>query len=77
MQVLCKHQSRVQFSSGALSLPIEEKKSIMKVSDTKLMKEILKDPEARKQLQKALAAGPRIVIINGVEYELVPVSIGK
>jgi hypothetical protein len=46
----------------------------MKVRDTKLMKDLLKDPAARKQLQRALADSSKTVVVNGTEYELVPVG---
>ena len=46
----------------------------MEVGITRIMRELLRDPEARKQLQIALVDGTKTITINGVEYELVPLS---
>ncbi len=46
----------------------------MGVKPTKIMRELLKNPEARKQLKKALADESKTVAVNGTEYELVSLN---
>jgi hypothetical protein len=46
----------------------------MKIPPTRKMRELLRDPEARKQLQIALMDGTKTITISGVEYELVPLA---
>lgn len=42
----------------------------MRVYPTRLMKQLLKDPLSKQQLQKALVDPSQTVTVNGVEYEL-------
>jgi hypothetical protein len=48
----------------------------MKVESTKKIREILEDPEARKQLQAALAEGgdETKIVVGDTRYELVSMS---
>ena len=60
--------------SSRISIPTIRNFEKMKVESTKLMKEILQDPEARKQLQAALVNLSLTVDFKGKTYTLESMS---